>query len=285
MYNSYRSSQQGVRPGGGSYFRTPPGQRPHRANFNRQVPSGNKSAASNKPLGSKPLQTSPTNSAKQSENRTTEDSKSVFNKPTVEQSSSSQEKVDKKSTDTPLVQQSKQSLYSSLDDNTSPNPPPPQPPNNPPLSDSPPPLPPSTHPTNSLTSTDPVDTNKSIEPKKEDLSWSPPPPEPPQKPLSIPLTSETSQQRDTTHVPYGATLTHRTQFSGISQSVAKSESAPVIQNDPGTNPKTNQSLRVLLHPNRLCRKRTRNQVSFQILINNYSNNNNNNNKNNNKSHS
>ena len=230
MFN-YRSNQQGVRPVGASYFRTPPGQRPQRQSFNRQIPTSNKSATSNKPMGSKPPLITPTSTTKQSEDRTTQESKHVFIRPTVEQSSSSEKSEVKTPTETPLVQQNtQQSLFKSADASTTANPP--QPPSNPPMSDSPPPLPPSVQPASSITATDRVHSNRDKEPreKEPELSWSPPPPDPTQKPLTIPLASEPSQ-RDT-QVPFGATLSQKAQLTGTAQSDIKEESAPIIQNEP-----------------------------------------------------
>ncbi|KAI6657536.1 hypothetical protein LOD99_280 [Oopsacas minuta] len=220
MFN-YRTNPQGIRPIGGSYFRTPPGQRAQRQSFNRPINTSNRPIS--KPMGSKPQITITSSTAsvvKQSDTQkpNTQESESVIKRPAVEQQPNSDNKLESiKTKDTPVVQQS---LYESIPGIS------PQPPNQPPLSEPPPPLPTTAQSSSVISTTEASDTKKDEKSEdKEEISWSPPPPEPQQKPLSIPLSADTQ-------IPFGATLTQKNSYSERIQSAAKdTPPVPTIQED------------------------------------------------------
>ena len=179
-----------------------------------------------KPMGSKPTQSSTNTSlVKQSDTiNTTGSSEPVFKRPAVEQQPTSDSKPEStKVKDAPVVQQS---LFESADSTQEIPGITPQLPSKPPQSDTPPPLPPTSQSSSGNTATHSLDSNKKTESKEkeEELSWSPPTPEPQQKPLSIPLSSDTQ-------VPFGATLTQKTTLSEKMQSGAKEAPVSNIQNE------------------------------------------------------
>ena len=173
-------------------------------------------------MGSRPVQTSPRTAIKQGEKFQDKSSR-----PAVEQVSSTVDKREEKGPSSPTVvqQTSKQSTVNQ--ETTEPAGPITPSSSNPPESKAEKAPQPEAAPSKD---------SKSANVKEDEMSWSPPPPEPPQKPLSFPLTGvdDSSQRNDNTNkVPFGAALTNKgPSFSGRNENESKEETALTNPNDP-----------------------------------------------------